>query len=97
MRVVHRKVPYVAYGTIIPYQPLLLSASSHTKLYYYCCLQVDLLRDVYEVAARYYPLQPSKDVSFDLGRICMGLQRYPQAIAFFDASQRQCGEHHVSC
>jgi hypothetical protein len=57
--------------------------------------QADLLRDVYEVAARYYPLQPSKDISFELGRICMGLQRYHQAIAFFDASQRQCGEHHV--
>lgn len=58
--------------------------------------QADMLRDVAEVAGRYYPLQPSKDVSFELGRICMGLQRYPQAIAFFEASQRQCGEHHVS-
>lgn len=58
--------------------------------------QADLLRDVFEVAARYFPLQASKDVSFELGRICMGLQRYPQAIALFDASQRQCGEHHVS-
>lgn len=58
--------------------------------------QVDLFRDVYEVAARYYPLQPSKDVSFELGRICMGLQRYPQAVAFFLASQAQCGEHHVT-
>ena len=57
--------------------------------------QVDLLRDIYETAARYYPLQPNKDISFELGRVCMGLQRYLQAIAFFDASQRQCGEHHV--
>ena len=49
-----------------------------------------------QVAARYYPLQSSKDISFELGRICMGLKRYAASIQLFNASQRQCGEHHVT-
>jgi tetratricopeptide (TPR) repeat protein len=48
-----------------------------------------------QIAARYFPLQPSRDISFELGRICMGLKRYAEAIRLFAASQRQCGEHQV--
>lgn len=58
--------------------------------------QADVYRDVRRVYARYYPLQSSKDIAFELGRVCMGLRRYPEAIQLFVASQRQCGEHHVT-
>lgn len=59
-------------------------------------LQADIGRDVRCVAARYFPLQATKDVSFDLGRILMGLRAYSDAIASFHASRRQCGDHHVT-
>ena len=57
-------------------------------------LAADMARDVAAVASRYYPLQTSKDVSFELGRVSMGLKRYADALKLFSASQRQCGEHH---
>lgn len=56
----------------------------------------DLYLDVARVAERHYPLCPSKDVAFELGRICMGLRRYGDAIALFRDSIRQCGDHHVT-
>ena len=59
-------------------------------------LQHDMYRDVCRVYERYYPLRPSHDVAFECGRVCMGLRRYPEAIALFLASMRQCGEHHVT-
>jgi hypothetical protein len=58
--------------------------------------QADVYRDMRRVYERYFPLQPSKDAAFDLGRVCMGLRRYPEAVALFMASRRQCGEHHVT-
>jgi hypothetical protein len=58
--------------------------------------KADIYRDVQRVYERYYPLQPAKDIALELGRVCMGLQRYPEAIELFTASQRHCGEHHVS-
>lgn len=59
-------------------------------------LAADMARDVAAIAARYFPLQAAKDVSFELGRVSMGLKRYGDALSLFSASQRQCGEHHVS-
>jgi len=59
-------------------------------------LQADIARDAQAVGARYFPLQASKDVSFELGRVHMGLRAYRNAIALFHASMRQCGEHHVT-
>ena len=59
-------------------------------------LQHDMYRDVCRVYERYFPLRPSHDVAFECGRVCMGLRRYPEAIALFLASMRQCGEHHVT-
>lgn len=56
----------------------------------------DLYLDVARLAERHYPLCPSKDVAFELGRICMGLRRYGDAIALFRDSVRQCGDHHVT-
>lgn len=57
-------------------------------------LAADMARDVAAIAARYFPLQAAKDVSFELGRVSMGLKRYGDALSLFSASQRQCGEHH---
>jgi tetratricopeptide (TPR) repeat protein len=59
-------------------------------------VQVDVYRDVRRIYSRYFPLQQAKDVAFDLGRVCMGMRKYKEAAALFLASQRQCGEHHVS-
>jgi hypothetical protein len=58
--------------------------------------QADIYSDLVRVAERYYPLQTSKDIAFELGRICMGLKRYADAISLFNDSRRQCGEHHVT-
>jgi tetratricopeptide (TPR) repeat protein len=59
-------------------------------------LAADMALDVAAVTERYFPMHATKDVSFELGRVCMGLRRYHDALALFTASQRQCGEHHVS-
>jgi tetratricopeptide (TPR) repeat protein len=59
-------------------------------------LQADIYRDVRRIYERYFPLQPAKDIAFELGRICMGLKRYSEAVQLFIASQRQCGEHHIT-
>ena len=40
--------------------------------------------------------QRTKDVAFEVGRVFMGLRDYTRAVEFFEASQSQCGEHHVS-
>jgi tetratricopeptide (TPR) repeat protein len=56
----------------------------------------DLFQDVSSIYARYYPLQPSKDMAFELGRMCMGLRRHHEAAALFWASVRHAGEHHVT-
>jgi hypothetical protein len=58
--------------------------------------QHDIYGDLCKVYARYYPLRPAHDVAFECGRVCMGLRRYPEAIALFLASMRQSGEHHVT-
>jgi hypothetical protein len=39
------------------------------------------------VFAGYYPLQESKDICFEVGRLLMGLKEYPGAIEFFKRSQ----------
>lgn len=58
--------------------------------------QADLRLDMEAVVSNYYPLQRSKDVPFEAGRVFMGLKQYARAAELFDMSQRLCGEHHVS-
>jgi len=58
--------------------------------------QADMVGDVTQVEARYFPLQASRDVAFELGRVCMGLKQHHKALALFRASVRQCGDHHVT-
>ncbi|CAM9586941.1 unnamed protein product, partial [Ectocarpus fasciculatus] len=59
-------------------------------------LQNDIRRDVKLVHELYFPLQPSKDVAFEIGRIFMGLKDFDSAAELFRDSQRYCGVHHVS-
>ncbi len=59
-------------------------------------LQADLYRDCSNVMERHFLLSQDKDVSFEVGRICMGLRRYAEAINLFLASSRQTGEHQVT-
>ena len=59
-------------------------------------LQADIYRDVTKVYERFYPLSSDCDVSFDCGRILMGLRQYAEAVSLFLASLRQTGEHHVT-
>lgn len=59
-------------------------------------LQNGIRHDMEQVYKCYYPLQPSKDVAFEIGRIFMGLKDFAVAADHFKASQRHCGVHHVS-
>jgi tetratricopeptide (TPR) repeat protein len=56
----------------------------------------DLWADALQVAERYFPLQASKDVAFELGRVAMGVKRHADAIRLFNASALACGDHHVT-
>ncbi len=49
-----------------------------------------------QVLEQYYPLQASKDVCFEIGRLLMGLKEYVMAVDFFKRSHEACGEHHVT-
>ncbi|CAM9421187.1 unnamed protein product [Discosporangium mesarthrocarpum] len=63
-------------------------------------LQNDIRHDMMLVHRLYFPLQPSKDVAFEMGRIFMGLKDFESAADLFRrvllVSQRYCGVHHVS-
>jgi tetratricopeptide (TPR) repeat protein len=52
--------------------------------------------DVERIYAGYFSLQPTKDVCFEVGRVCMALRDYPAALAFFNKSNETCGHHHVT-
>lgn len=49
-----------------------------------------------QVFAGYYPLQESKDICFEVGRMLMGLKEYSSAVEFFKRSAELCGQHHVT-
>ena len=42
------------------------------------------------VLENYYPLQPKRDVSFEVARVYMGLKDYRTSIRLFDASTEHC-------
>jgi Tetratricopeptide repeat len=56
----------------------------------------DVRSDVDRLFAGYYPLQKSKDICFECGRLLMGVRDYQSAIDFFARSNELCGEHHVT-
>jgi hypothetical protein len=56
----------------------------------------DLRDDIDRVYTGYYPLQPSKDVCFELARLLMNIHEYPAALRNFKRSRAYCGEHHVT-
>lgn len=45
--------------------------------------QADLRRDILMVYECYYPLQRTRDVAFEVGRLFMGLKAYNEAVNFF--------------
>ncbi len=59
-------------------------------------VKADLYRDVQRILQTYYPLQASKDISFELARVLMGLGRYDESVELFHRSTAECGEHHVT-
>ena len=56
----------------------------------------DLRSDIDRVFAAYYPLNPSKDVCFELARLLMALTEYGAALTLFAHSRAHCGQHHVT-
>ena len=56
----------------------------------------DLRKTLRGVLENYYPLQPKRDVNFEVARVYMGLKDYRTSIRLFDASTEHCGEHHVT-
>lgn len=67
-----------------------------------CDLILDLKRVynyiyiLYQIAKAIYPLQKQKDISFELGRLFMGLKLYHEAINYFNQSIEYCNEHYIS-
>jgi len=56
----------------------------------------DLRKTLKGVLENYFPLQPKRDVSFEVARVYMGLKDYRTSIRLFDASTNYCGAHHVT-
>lgn len=56
----------------------------------------DILKDLKEIYNNYYPLQKIKDITFELGRIYMGIKQYKTALNYFEDSKKYCGEHPIS-
>ncbi|KAK8789859.1 hypothetical protein WA158_006639 [Blastocystis sp. Blastoise] len=59
-------------------------------------IQNDIKIDLIYICNLYYPLQTTKDVHFDLGRLYMGLKCYSEGLNMFQQSVNTCGEHHVT-
>ena len=59
-------------------------------------LRRDLTADLVRCAGAAFPLQPNKDVLFELGRALVNIGRFGAATAFFEESRWWCGEHHVA-
>lgn len=59
-------------------------------------VQRDIRLDIANTEETYYPLQASKDVCFEIGRLLMGLKDYRTAVGYFERSNALCGEHHVT-
>jgi tetratricopeptide (TPR) repeat protein len=59
-------------------------------------LRRDLVADIARAVGGYYPLQPSKDILFEMGRTLVNISRYSPACVMFEDSRWWCGEHHVA-
>ena len=54
-------------------------------------LQQDIRHDMTKVYECYFPLQPSKDIAFEIGRILMGLKDFAAAAQHFRHSHKIAG------
>jgi tetratricopeptide (TPR) repeat protein len=59
-------------------------------------VQRDIWHDVHHVYEYHFPLSSSKDIAFEVARMCMTMRNYSTAIEFFHDSIRDCGAHHVT-
>jgi tetratricopeptide (TPR) repeat protein len=59
-------------------------------------LRRDLVADMARCAGAHFPLQPGKDVLFELGRVLVNIGRYAPAMLLFEESRWWSGEHHVA-
>mmetsp|Transcript_59911 Transcript_59911/g.88947 ORF Transcript_59911/g.88947 Transcript_59911/m.88947 type:complete len:101 (-) Transcript_59911:214-516(-) len=44
----------------------------------------------------YFMLDGSKDIAFEIGRFYYGVQRYSDALAYYEISTETVGQHHVT-
>jgi tetratricopeptide (TPR) repeat protein len=59
-------------------------------------VQFDIQRDARKVVQMHYPLQKTKDVHFELGRLLMALKNYDEARLEFQNSNDTYGHHYVT-
>ncbi len=59
-------------------------------------IRKDLRKTLKGVLENYFPLQPKRDISFEVARVYMGLKDYRTSIRLFEASTEHCGAHHVT-
>jgi tetratricopeptide (TPR) repeat protein len=55
-------------------------------------LRLDLLEGIQRAWEQYYPIGETDDVPFGLGALLYTLERYPEALGFFERSLEQFGE-----
>jgi hypothetical protein len=58
--------------------------------------QTDLRGDAELALARHFYMSSEKDVAFEAGRVFMSLRSYEDGYRSFEASEENCGQHHVT-
>jgi tetratricopeptide (TPR) repeat protein len=78
--------------SVVPGQPPVQAPGEVTTI----AMAKDIRGDAERVYSAHFPLQPSRDVNFELARVLMGLQDYGSAVGLFTASIQAAGNHHVT-
>nr|CCA13874.1 conserved hypothetical protein [Albugo laibachii Nc14] len=59
-------------------------------------MKSDVRAGISHLWKKYYALDKEKDIAFELGRLCYGMQDYDLALNFYRASIQELGKHHVT-
>src|SRR5690606_36190331 len=59
-------------------------------------LKADLCKGIPRVWENYYVLNLDKDVACEIGRFYYGIREYDSALEFYEKSNNEVGEHHVT-
>lgn len=59
-------------------------------------LKKDIRTGIAQIWRKYYALDKEKDIAFELGRLCYGMQDYDLALDFYRESIQELGKHHVT-